>query len=122
MDIKKRLIIYNNLIIIIPFIITIIVALIFIFISSKFFNASMTYNDFKKASFVKSELLSTSKDIAKTSIDSIKNNVEFQKYLNEKLVTIDGKIIITKNSNIEFSSQDLGKIDMEKMIIVQNFS
>ncbi|MBR9649206.1 HAMP domain-containing histidine kinase [Clostridium tyrobutyricum] len=116
MDIKKRLIIYNNLIIIIPFIITIIVALIFIFISSKFFNASMTYNDFKKASFVKSELLSTSKDIAKTSIDSIKNNVEFQKYLNEKLVTIDGKIIITKNSNIEFSSQDLGKIDMEKTL------
>lgn len=102
MDIKKRLIIYNNLIIIIPFIITIIVALIFIFISSKFFNASMTYNDFKKASFVKSELLSTSKDIAKTSIDSIKNNVEFQKYLNEKLVTIDGKIIITKTVILNF--------------------
>lgn len=116
MDIKKRLIIYNNLTIIIPFIVTGIVAFIFIFVSSKFFNTSITYNDFKEASLTKLELLNVSKDIAKSDTKSIKEDEEFQKYLLEKLSAINGKIIIIKDGNIEFSSQDLGKIDTAKSL------
>ena len=72
MDIKKRLIIYNNLTIIVPLMVTGIVALIFIFVSSKFFNTNITYNDFKKVSIVKSELLNVTNDIAKSGTKSIK--------------------------------------------------
>ncbi len=116
MDIKKRLIIYNNLTIIVPFIVTAVVALIFIFVSSKFFNANITYRDFKKVSLVKSELLNVTKDIAKSSTKSIKGDQEFQKYLTEKLSVVNGKIIIIKNGNIEFSSQNLEKIDIAKSL------
>ncbi|PRR86086.1 sensor histidine kinase [Clostridium luticellarii] len=117
MDIKKRLIIYNNLTIIIPFIITGIVAFIFVFVSSKFFNTSITYSDFKKASLTKSELLNVSKDIAKSSSKSIKDDDEFQEYLGEKLSAVNGKIVIVKDGNIEFSSPDLGKIDTAKSLM-----
>ncbi len=116
MDIKKRLIIYNNLTIIVPLMVTGIVALIFIFVSSKFFNTNITYNDFKKVSIVKSELLNVTNDIAKSGTKSIKGDREFQKYLTEKLSAVNGKIIIIKNGNVEFSSQDLEKIDIAKSL------
>ncbi|WP_446897180.1 sensor histidine kinase [Clostridium sp. LBM24168] len=116
MDIKKRLIIYNNLTIIVPFIITAIVAFIFIFVSSKFFNGSITYNDFKRASLTKSELLNVSKDIAKSDTKNIKEDEQFQKYMLQKLSTINGKIIIVKSGDIVFSSRDLGKIDVAKSL------
>lgn len=116
MDIKKRLIIYNNLTIIIPFIITGIVAFIFIFVSSEFFNSSVTYKDFKRVSLVESELLNVSKDIAKSGSKDIKQDVEFQKYILGKLSTINGRIIIVKDGEIVFSSKGLGKIDTAKAL------
>ena len=48
MNIKKRLIISNTVTVIIPFIITLLTAFLFIFISSKVFNKDISYNNFKK--------------------------------------------------------------------------
>lgn len=110
MDIKKRLIVCNTLTVIIPFIITSLVAFIFIFTFSKFFNTNINYANFRKSTFIKSELLNTVKDISKSNTKDIED-IQFKKYLNDKLSIINGKIIIIKNDDIIFHSEDISKLD-----------
>lgn len=111
MDIKRRLIIYNTLTIIIPLIITAIIAFIFIFVSSEFLGSDINYNSFKKATFVNSELLNVTKDIAKSDNKSIEDE-DFKNYLETKLSITEGKIIITKKGTILYSSEDMNNIDI----------
>ena len=61
MNIKKRLILSNTITIVIPFVITIIAAFLFIFVSSRIFNKDVSYDNFKKFIFIKTELSNTRK-------------------------------------------------------------
>ncbi|MHC6179354.1 sensor histidine kinase [Clostridium sp. JNZ X4-2] len=115
MDIKKRIIFSNTLTVIIPFIIAGLTAIIFIFVSSKFFDTTINYDEFKKSAFIKSELLDTVKDISQLKADHIKDE-GFEKFLNKKLSLIGSKIIIVKNDNVVFSSENIDKISMENSI------
>lgn len=111
MDIKKRLVIYNSLTIVIPLVITTIVTLIFIFIYSNLFKSDMNYDSFKKTTFINSEILNVTKDISQSDTKSIEND-DFKNYLKEKLSIIDGKIIISKNSSVLYSSDNMTSIDI----------
>lgn len=115
MDIKKRMILYNTLTIIIPFIIASLIAIIFVSISSKFFGTSINYDKFKKSAYIKSELLNTVREVSKSNIKDIQD-IEFEKFLNQKLTLINGKIIIIKDDNIIFSSKDMDKMDIANSI------
>ncbi|MFL0195033.1 sensor histidine kinase [Clostridium sp. WILCCON 0269] len=115
MDIKKRMIISNTLTVIIPFMIASLAAIIFISISSKLFDTSINYDKFKKSAYIKSEILNTVREISKSNIKDI-HDTQFQKFLNQKLSLIDGKIIIIKNDSIVFSSQDMNKIDIQNSL------
>lgn len=112
MDIKKRLIIYNSMTIITPFIITTLTAFIFIFICSKFLNTNVGYDNFKKFEVIKSQLLNMSTEISYSNIEDTK----FQKYLYQKLSNVNGNIIIVKNNDVIFNSKDIAKVDIEKFI------
>ncbi|BAH05079.1 HAMP domain-containing sensor histidine kinase [Clostridium kluyveri] len=119
MDIKRRMILYNTLTIIIPFIIASIIAIIFVSLSSKFFDTSINYDEFKESAYVRSELLNTVREISKSNIKNIKGT-EFEKFLNQKLALIDGKIIIIKNDSIIFYSDNMDKMDIENSLSEAN--
>jgi signal transduction histidine kinase len=116
MNIKKRLILSNTITIIIPFTITIIAAFLFIFVSSRIFNENISYDDFKKFTFIKTELSDTSSTLWKENSGDIEDP-EFQQYLNQKLSNINGDLIILKNNTVIFASKDVNKIDIEKCLI-----
>ena len=116
MNIKKRLILSNTITIVIPFIITIIAAFLFIFVSSRIFNKDISYDNFKKFIFIKTELSDTRSAIWKQNSGDIEDP-EFQQYLYQKLLNINGELIILKNNTVIFTSKDVNKIDIEKCLI-----
>lgn len=111
MDIKRRLIIYNTLTIIIPLAITAIISFIFIFVSSEFLDSNIDYNNFKQTAFINSELLTVTKDVAKSDNKSIEDE-DFKNYLQSKLSITEGKIVIIKNDTVLYSSDDMNNIDI----------
>jgi len=115
MNIKKRLLISNTITVVTPFIIAFIAAFVFMLVSTKVFNTDINYSHFKNLVSTKSELLNAIKNVSKLPPDSIENP-EFQKYIYQKLSTINGEIIITKDTNVIFASKELSKIDIEKCL------
>ena len=115
MDIKRRLIIYNTLTIIIPLVITAIIGFIFIFVSSEFLGSNINYTNFKKAAFINSELLTVVRDVSKSDNKSIENE-DFKNYLQSKLSITEGNIIIIKNDNVLYSSENMNNIDVENSL------
>ena len=116
MNIKKRLILSNTITIVIPFVITIIAAFLFIFISTKIFNKDVSYDNFKKIISIKTELSDTRNAIGKQNSGDIEDP-KFQKYLYQKLFNINGELIILKNNTVIFTSKDVNKIDIEKCLV-----
>jgi len=119
MNIKKRLIVSNTITIVIPFVITIVAAFLFIFVSSKMFNRNMGYDNFKKFIFIKTELTDTKSDIWKESSEDIEDS-KFHNYLYQKLSNIDGELIILKSNTVIFTSKNVNKIDIEKCLLKAN--
>lgn len=60
-------------------------------------------------------MLDTVKDISRLNTDHIKDE-GFKKFLNKKLSLIGGKIIIVRNNNVVFSSENIDKINIENSI------
>lgn len=115
MDIKKRLIISNTISAVVPIIVVCLTAFIFMLISSKAFNRDVDYDNFKKLANTKSELLKLVSQMSKSNPESFEDS-NFQKYLQQKLSTINGEIVIMKNTNIIFASKDISNIDIEKCL------
>ena len=115
MNLKKRLIISNTITVVVPFIIVFIAVFIYMFVSTKLFNTDTNYNHFKSLVAAKSELLSEIKNMSELTPESIEDP-KFQAYMYQKLSTINGEIIITKNNNVIFASKELNKIDIEKCL------
>lgn len=113
MDIKRRLIISNTITLIIPFIVTFLTAYVFIFVSTKVLHRDMSYDNFKRLTLIKSELLSIQGSLS--GQDGIEETT-LQNYLLRRLPSINGKFIILKGSDVVASSGDLNKIDIEKCI------
>jgi len=116
MNIKKRLILSNTITIVIPFVITIIAAFLFIFVSSRIFSKDVNYDSFKRFIFIKTQLSDTSNAIKNQSSSDIEDP-KFQQYLYLKLSNINGDLIILKNDTVLFKSKDVNKIDMEKCLM-----
>ncbi|MCB2356266.1 sensor histidine kinase [Clostridium estertheticum] len=119
MNIKKRLIFSNTVTVIVPFVITIVAAVLFIFISSTIFKKDVSYGNFKKFIFIKTQLADTSNIVRNQSSYNIED-IKYQQYLHQKLSTINGEIIILKNNTIIFTSKDVNKIDIEKCLVEAN--
>lgn len=119
MNIKKRLLLSNTITVVVPFVITIIAAFLFVFISSTIFNKDVSYGNFKKFIFIKTQLSDTSNIVRNQTSGNIED-IKYQRYLHQRLSTINGEIIILKNSTIIFTSKDLNKIDIEKCLVEAN--
>lgn len=119
MKIKKRLIISNSLIILIPIITTGITIIAFVFFYSRFGAVKFGYNNFKEAVAKKSEIITIIKDVSKTKLNTLDNST-FKIYIEKKLSSINSQAIILKNNNIIFSSKGLTQIDIENSVQYSN--
>jgi signal transduction histidine kinase len=115
MNIKKRILISNTLTTIIPFIITFVVGICFIFISSLFFDKDMSYDNFKQLTRIKAELFNASNNISKQKAEEAVGT-EFRQYLSQRLYSLKGAFIIVKGEQVSFASEGINKIDIETIL------
>lgn len=114
MNIKKRLIISNTITILIPVLVTFLSAAIFLNVSLKIFNKRINYNNLEKLTFIKAEIINSSKDLLYDGSEASKDKL--YENLSKRLSTINGKFIITKEGNALLQSKDINMFDAQKCI------
>lgn len=116
MNIKKRLIINNIINIVVPIIITLFVALLFINISYRLYNREIKYDKFENIALLKSQLAKISEDIVKEKFETSELS-KFQDYLENTLSKYKGKYIIIKGENTSVAaSKDISAFDAQNCI------
>lgn len=115
MNIKKRLIISNSIIVIVPIIITTIIMSSILFISLKITGDRVEYDEFERRIFIESELTTITNDILKQENENIEEE-KFQSDLSSKLSKVNGKFVIIKSHKIISKPEDVSKIDVEKCV------
>ncbi|WMJ81764.1 HAMP domain-containing sensor histidine kinase [Clostridium sp. MB40-C1] len=110
MDIKRRLIISNTIIVVVPIVITIITILGILFVSFKISGSETNYDIYKERMLLQSELVTIKTNILKQNIDDDKLN----DILSQQLSKINGKFVIIKPYKILSNPYDINKIDIEK--------
>lgn len=116
MDIKKRLIISNSLIVIVPFIVTIAAAAAFLFVSTRLLDDNFGYKDMRRLAEDRAELFSIKSSISKqeASTDLMEDNL--RGFLRQSLSSVQGEYILTKESSVVDYPEDMSKIDVQKVI------
>lgn len=112
MRIKRRLVISNTLTVLIPIMITITAAFIFIIVSTKIFNKDVSFENFEKLTSIKTQVFSMANGISKENNEPV-DEKEFQKYLKQRLTSFKGKYIITENGSVAFASRGINKFDAQ---------
>ncbi len=115
MNLKRRFIISNAAIIIIPILITMVESFAFILIYSKVFDTSISFENVKNLATIEYELFKVDGKIFKNNADMIYDK-EFQQYLNTRFSDIKAEIIVLKKHNIIYSTKEFNQIDVEKSL------
>ncbi|HWQ41899.1 MAG TPA: HAMP domain-containing sensor histidine kinase [Desulfosporosinus sp.] len=115
MNLKKRLILANASTVIIPVLVTVLVALAFIFVSGKLLGHDISFENYQRLSQIKFELINSKTSILQHTPEVVEEE-SFQKHLQEQLAGIDGELLILKEERVIFSSRDFSKIDVAKLL------
>ncbi|GAB6154958.1 hypothetical protein JCM17380_37090 [Desulfosporosinus burensis] len=112
MRLKKRLILANAATVIIPLIITVLIALAAFFIFGKLLGSEISFEKYQRISMIKLDLIKEANALSR-SPEMIEDE-RFHKYLQEKLSEIKGECALIKDDQIIYSSKNLSKIDVAK--------
>jgi signal transduction histidine kinase len=115
MNIKRRLIISNAAIVVIPIIITIVASFAFVYISTRMFDAEISYQDIKRLAEIEYELLKAGEGQLQGKPQLLLEK-EFQQYIAAKISNIGADVVILKEYETVFSTKKLSKIDIEKCL------
>ncbi|OFI07082.1 sensor histidine kinase YycG [Clostridium acetireducens DSM 10703] len=115
MNIKKRFIISNTIIVVVPIVITVIIMSSLFFIYSNITGDSIEYDEIKRRMYIQSQLVTISNNILKQSDETMKN-CEFENDLSQQLSRINGDFVIIKSNKIIYKPEYVNKIDIEKCI------
>lgn len=115
MKLSRRLILANATTVIVPLIITALVALVYINLFGKLFGTELDFKSFHKLSEIRFELSGHNQSVLKRTPEIIEEK-SFQNNLQQQLAGINGEVIILKNDHILFSSQDFDNIEIAKSI------
>lgn len=114
MNLKKRLIISNVAVVIVPMIITIIVSSVFILIQNNIYNTDLSYQNIQKISESREHLFAAHEIIIKDKVN-ILDNKNYKK-ISKKFKILKVNLIITKGQESIFCSKKLNKINIQKLI------
>lgn len=115
MNLKKRLALANSAAVIIPVMITAILALALYFICGQWIATDLSSANYQKLSHIKLELLSIQNMIVQQKPEAVEEK-GFQKDLQERLAGIDGELVIVKNDDVIYASRNLTKIELAKCL------
>ena len=119
MNLKKRLIIANASTVVIPMIVTVLIALAAFFVLSKLSGEDISVKNYQKLSRIKFELINSEASILQCTPEVVEDE-SFQKHLQEKLAGINGELIMIKQEKVIFSSRNFSKIDVAKCLDAGN--
>jgi methyl-accepting chemotaxis protein len=114
MKLTKRLILANAAAVIVPLLITALVALAYIYFFGKFFGTDISYTSYQKLSEIRLELTG-SQSLLQNNPEIIKQET-FQAYLQEQMAGLNGEVIIHKDGLLLFSSRNFSKIEIAKAL------
>jgi Signal transduction histidine kinase len=121
MNLKKRLIIANASTVVIPIIVTVLIALAAFFVFNKISGHDISVENYQKLSEIKYELMNSEASILQRSPEVVVEE-SFQKHLQERLARIQGELIIIKQDKVIFSSRNFSKIDVAKCLEAGNIT
>ena len=113
MNLKKRLVLANASTVVIPMMITVLIALAFLFIFGRLWGNDISFENYQRLSQIKFELINSETSILKNTPEVVEEE-SFQKHLQEQLAGINGELIMIKADTVIFSSRDFSKIDVAK--------
>ncbi|TGE36378.1 HAMP domain-containing histidine kinase [Desulfosporosinus fructosivorans] len=119
MNLKKRLILANASTVVIPMLITVLIALAAFFVSGKLSGHDISFEDYQRLSQIKFELLNSQTSILQRTPEVVEEE-RFQQHLQDQLAGINGELLITKEERVIFSSHDFSKIDVAKFLEAGN--
>jgi len=119
MNLKRRLIISNAAIVVIPTIITIVASFAFNYISLRVFDAEINYQDMKRLAEIEYELFKAEGGQMQKNPQLLLEK-DFQQYLTAKLSNINSDILILKKYETVFSTLKISKIDIEKCLAAKS--
>lgn len=114
MKLKTRLILANASTVIIPMLITVLVALAAFFVFDKLFGSGLSYKHQQKQSMIKVELINETSTWKQTP--EVLEEESYQKYLLEQLAEIHGELLLIKDDEVRFSSRKFSKIEVAKSL------
>ena len=115
MDLKKRLIISNAAIVVIPVLITLVASFAFVFITSRVFDTDISFNSAKKLVRLRYELFEAEQSIMRENPERLMEN-QYQQYITARLAIVNGDIVVLNNNNVVFTTTKMSKIDIEKSL------
>lgn len=121
MNLKKRLVISNAAIVILPLFITIVASFLFVFIYSKVSDGDMRYEDIKKVSQIKYDMLKIHNQLLKEEGNKF-NEKDFRKYIDNELQVVNIDAAIVKDEKVIFYTKKISKIDLEKCLEISKDS
>ncbi|RCX09615.1 signal transduction histidine kinase [Anaerobacterium chartisolvens] len=115
MLLKKRLIISNAAIFIIPVLVTIASALVLVFISSRFLNIDIGHRNMKSMTQQQYNLFKEDSSFIQMNCDMLGEG-DFQDYISSRFTALNAGIIALKKNEVIYSTEDFSKIDIEKLL------
>lgn len=119
MNLKKRLIIANASTVVIPVMVTVLMAFAYLFVFGKLLGHDVSLENYQRLSQIKFELINSQTSILKNTPEVIVEE-SFQSHLHEQIAGINGELLMIKNDKVIFSSRDFTKIDVAKVLAAGN--
>lgn len=121
MKLTKRLILANAATVIVPLLITVLVALAYVFLFGKLFGTNSSFEDYQNLSEIRFQLNGSPESILQRTPEIIEDK-SFQSHLKEQLSSIQGEVILLKDGREIFTSRNFSKIDIAKALEIGNLT
>lgn len=115
MDIKKRLILSNAAIIVLPILATLVASFIFTFIFARIHDVDISYNTVNKLTQVQYEFLKADGSVLRNTPEVLLDK-EFQQYIVTRLENVEADIVVVKEHERIFETIPIGTIELEKCL------
>lgn len=113
MKLTKRLILANAATVIVPLLVTFIIALAYLYLFGHLFGTDLGFESYQRLSEIRFELTGNQQSILNRTPEVFEEE-SFHAHLQQQLSSIRGEVILLKNDKVIFSSRNFSKVDIAK--------
>ncbi|MHB8963896.1 MAG: sensor histidine kinase [Saccharofermentanales bacterium] len=115
MSLKKRLIIANSSIVIIPLIVTMLAGSIFVFVYNRISGSKAGFENIEKITLIKYEIYAASERIWGEKPENLAKT-EFAQYIEARLEGINAYVVVLADREVVYSGISINSVDIEKIL------